>query len=497
LSVHVERFHAAWGEIVDLTRASGLASWDQETCMPRAGASARARMAATLAGVRHARLCAPELAEALERCAELAESGSALAADVRLARRVLRRVTRVPERLARARAEAAAHGHEAWAAARTASDFSLFRPALTRLVALAREEAQCVAEPGLEAYDACLDEYEPGARAETVAQLFAELDGELMPLVRRAAGASRRPDPAAARGEFPLEAQAAFARATVAHLGFDFARGRLDPAPHPFCSGFGRDDVRLTWRADPHDFRPAFFGILHEAGHGLYEQGLPEAGERRPSGEAVSLGVHESQSRLWENLVGRSHGFWRWALPRMRAALPSARAIDPARLLPLLHSVQPSLIRVEADQGTYDLHIVVRFELERALLNGALAVEDLPGAWDAAYERRLGLRPASAAEGVLQDIHWSMGAFGYFPTYTLGNLIAAQLFAAARRDLGDLEAAFEQGEFAPLLGWLRSRVHVHGSQLSASELVLAASGSALSPRDYLAARAAEVREYYT
>ncbi|MEQ1892273.1 MAG: carboxypeptidase M32, partial [Planctomycetota bacterium] len=359
-----------------------------------------------------------------------------------------------------------------------------------------REEAQCVAEAGASAYDACLDEYEPGARAETVARLFAELERELAPLVQSAAGSARRPDAAAARCEFPLEAQVAFARATVAHIGFDFARGRLDAAPHPFCTGFGRDDVRLTWRADPHDFRPAFFGILHEAGHGLYEQGLPAAGERRPFGEAVSLGVHESQSRLWENLVGRSPAFWRGALPRLRAAHPAARALDPARLLPLLHSVEPSLIRVEADQGTYDLHILVRFELERALIEGELAVEDLPGAWNEAYARRLGLTPRDAAEGVLQDIHWSMGAFGYFPTYTLGNLIAAQLFAAAGRALGDLDAAFERGEFAPLLDWLRTHVHAHGSLHDAPELVRRATGSALSAGEYLRARRAEVREYY-
>ena len=304
-------------------------------------------------------------------------------------------------------------------------------------------------------------------------------------------------DPAAARGEFPLEAQVACARATVAQLGFDLARGRLDAAPHPFCTGFGRDDVRLTWRADAADFRPAFFGILHEAGHGLYEQGLPARGERRPFGEAVSLGVHESQSRLWENLVGRSPAFWRWAWPRLCAALPAARALDPARFLALLHSVEPSPIRVEADQGTYDLHVVVRFELERALIAGELAVDELPAAWNAAYERRLGLRPKDAAEGVLQDIHWSMGAFGYFPTYTLGNLIAAQLFAAARRALGDLDAAFERGEFAPLLAWLRTNVHAHGSLFEAPELVRRATGQALSPHDYLAARAAEVREYYS
>ena len=491
----VERFLALWSEIADLDDAAGLLAWDQETHMPPHGHAARGRLQATLAGLRHARLCAPELTELVERCAERAEPESVLAAQVREARRVLRRTTRVPERLARERAEAATLGHEAWAAARGASSFALFAPLLERLVALAREHAACIAEDGQSTYDVLLDEFEPGARTAEVGALLDGLERALTPLVRAAAATGRQPDDAAARGNFPRERQLAFARECSARFGFDFERGRIDPAPHPFCNGFGPDDVRLTWRWDEQDLRPGLFGVLHETGHGLYEQGLPREWQGTPIGGAVSLGVHESQSRLWENLVGRSRAFWTWALPRLRANFPDA-AVRAESLLPLLHTVRPSLVRVEADQGTYDLHVCLRFALERALFAGELAVRDLPAAWDDASERLLGLRPASASEGVLQDIHWSMGAFGYFPTYTLGNLIAAQLFAAARRDLGDLDAAFARGEFRPLLEWLRERVHRHGCFHTAGELVRRATGRPLASDEYLALRRAELDEYY-
>ena len=492
----VERFLALWSEIADLGDAAGLLAWDQETHMPPHGHAARGQLQATLAGLRHARLCAPELGELVERCAERAEPGSVLAAQVREARRVLRRTTRVPERLARERAEAATLGHEAWAAARGASRFALFAPLLERLVALAREYASCVAEDGQSTYDVLLDEFEPGTRSAAVKTLLDDLERALSPMVRAAAATGVAPDDAAARGTFPVERQLAFARECSARFGFDFERGRIDPAPHPFCNGFGPDDVRLTWRWDEGDLRPGLFGVLHETGHGLYEQGLPREWQRTPIGSAVSLGVHESQSRLWENLVGRSRPFWSWALPRLHAHFPDARHVRPATLLPLLHTVRPSLIRVEADQGTYDLHVCLRFALERALFAGELAVRDLPAAWDDACARLLGLRPANASEGVLQDIHWSMGAFGYFPTYTLGNLVAAQLFAAARRALGDLDGAFARGEFRPLLEWLREYVHRHGSFHTADELVRRATGRPLASDEYLALRRAELDEYY-
>jgi carboxypeptidase Taq len=492
----VERFHTLWGEIVDLGSTMGLLAWDQETFMPPAGHEGRSRVQATLAGLRHEKLCASELGEVVERCAELAEAGSELEAEVREARRILRRRTRIPTRLAREKAAAVTLGHSAWEAARRARDFSLFAPALEQLLALTLEEADHLREDGASRYDALLEEYEPGAREQPLAELLDGLAAELTPLVRAAAASGRVIDATATRGDYPAERQLAFARAVSERFGFDFRRGRIDRAPHPFCNGFSPSDVRLTWRFDERDFRPGVFGLWHETGHGLYEQGLPPAWWRTPIGDSVSLGVHESQSRLWENLVGRSRPFWEWALPLLREHFPAAGGLTLERLLPLLHSVEPSLIRVEADQGTYDLHVCVRFALERALVRGDLPVADLPAAWDDAYERRLGLRPGNPAEGVLQDIHWSMGAFGYFPTYTLGNLIAAQLMEAARAALGDLDGAFARGDFAPLLGWLREHVHGHGSRYPAGELIQRATGAPLGTAPYLAQRRANLADVY-
>ncbi len=492
----LERFLGLWAEVSDLGTAAQALSWDQETQMPPKGHGARAEVLSSLAGLRHAKLSSAELHDAVEACAELADPDGVLAAQLREARRVLARVQRVPEELARAKAKAVSVGHEAWKAARQERDFSLFAHQLGHLVQLSREEAQAIAGPGGKPYDALLDLYEPGSREETLVPLFQELQSSLSAWVQAVRESGVRIDEGPLQGSFPVATQLEFARSMATRIGFDFEAGRLDRAAHPFCSGFAPTDVRLTWRATEEDLRPCLFGILHEAGHGLYEQGLPPEWARSPIGGAVSLGVHESQSRLWENLVGRSRAFWEWALPGLQQHFPSLRGTSLEEFWPPLHTVKPSLIRVEADQGTYDLHVIVRFDLERALFAGDLDVQDLPEAWDQAYERALGLRADHVGDGVLQDIHWSMAGFGYFPTYTLGNLIAAQLFAQVERDLGELAPSFRRGDFAPLLEWLRDRIHRHGSRFPASELVERATGRPLGPEDYLALRARDVEEVY-
>ena len=494
-SPELERLLELWGEIVDLERTSSILAWDQETQMPPKGSADRGQLQSTLAGLLHARLSSQELSEALEAAAQAAGPGSVAAGHVREARRRVERVARVPERLARELALARSAGHEAWVAARGADDFSLFEKELAHLIALKREEAGLIAGADGRPFDALLDEFEPGMTEAALVPLFDRLRAELSPIVRAVADSGRAVDESPARGHFPEANQRAFGRAVAEAMGFDFEAGRLDLAPHPFCSGFAPRDVRITWRYHEEDFRPALYGIMHEAGHGLYEQGLPLEWQRTPLGGAVSLGMHESQSRLWENLVGRSRAFWEWALPLFREHFPDGPAVLDA-LWPTLHTIQPSLIRVEADQGTYDLHIAVRFEIERALFAGELEVGDLPGAWDDRYEELLGIRSPSVADGVLQDIHWSFGGFGYFPTYTLGNLINAQLFEAAREELGDLDTMFARGEFAPLLSWLREKVHRHGSFHSADELVQRATGRPLSPDAHLAQRRAMAREIY-
>jgi carboxypeptidase Taq len=488
------RLYALWGEIRDLRSAEDLLMWDQETYMPAGGVEARATTLATLAGIKHQRLTDPELGEVLEVCAA-APQDSVLAAQVHSARHEVDRAVRVPEELERALAEAAARGSAAWQKARAAADFRLFEGELRRLVELKREEAAAIG-PGGKAYDALLHRFEPGATAARLAPLFGELEEALKPLVQEVVASGVEVDESPARGRYTAQRQERFGRQLAAAIGFDFETGRLDGSTHPFCIGIDRRDVRMTWRCQTDDFRPALFGVLHESGHALYEQGLPAEWDRTPLAEAASYGVHESQSRLWENHVGRSRGFWRWAHPRYRKAFPGAPASEADTLWPLLHTVRPSLIRVEADETTYNLHIVARFEVEQALFDGRIEVEDLPAFWDDRHEELLGLRPADAAEGVLQDIHWSQGMFGYFPTYTLGTLMGAQLFAAAGRELGDLEAAFAEGEFRPLLDWLRDKVHRHGSRYQAPELVERATGRPLAAADLLAYLRGTAQEVY-
>lgn len=488
------RLYELWGEIHDIRAASDLLEWDQDTTMPAQGLAARGKAVATLEGLKHRGLTSPELHEVLEVCADAAPEGSLLAAQVRCAQRDVERAAHVPLSLARALAEARVVGFASWRQARETSDFDLFAAELERLIELKRQEASAI-DPHRPLYDVVLDEYEPGATEAELVPLFARLRAELIPLVR-GVGEGEGVDERPARGNFAPRRQREFGRAVTAAFGFDFAAGRLDEAVHPSCMGIDRRDVRLTWRYETGDFRPATFGILHEAGHGLYEQGLPEGLWRTPAGAVVSLGLHESQSRLWENHVGRSRGFWRWALPRYRQAFPDAPEVDVERMWALLHTVKPSLIRVEADEGTYNLHVAVRFELERALFAGHLEARDLPRAWDDLYQELLGIRPPDAARGVLQDIHWSQAMFGYFPTYTLGTMAAAQLFAAAGRQLGDLEAAFAEGDFAPLLGWLRERVHRHGSRYEAGELIERVTGKPLAPDDLLDYLRQTTREVY-
>ena len=469
------RLYELWGEIRDLSAASDVLEWDQETNMPPAGVEARGKVVATLAGLKHRALTSPELRDVLDACGDAAAEGSALAAQVRCARHEVDRAAKVPRALTRAIAEAGVTGLEAWRRAREAADFSLFEAQLEHLVELKRRQAAAI-EPDGNAYDALLHGFEPGVTEAELEPLFDELKRALIPLVRSIVASGAEVDETPAGGDFPGDQQRSFGRFLAETIGFDFDAGRLNESTHPFCVGINSSDVRMTWRYDAGDFRPAVFGVLHESGHGLYEQGLPAALERTPAGEAVSLGVHESQSRLWENHVGRSRGFWSWALPHYRQAFPGAPAAGVDRIWPLLHTVKPSLIRVEADEATYNLHIVARFELERMIFAGDLEVRDLSAAWDDLYQELLGIRPANVADGLLQDIHWSQGMFGYFPTYTLGTMAAAQLFAAAERALGDLEAAFAAGEFAPLLAWLRRNVHAHASRYQAPELIERATG---------------------
>jgi carboxypeptidase Taq len=477
------RAHAV--ETAYIGSALALLHWDQSTKMPAAGHAHRAAQVASLTGLLHARRTDPRVGEALAKArAELLRDDphSELAANVREWQRAYDRAVRIPADLAVATARAAALGETAWQRARPGSDWRSFLPYLEEIVRLRREEAEAVGYAG-EPYDALLDEYEPGETAAGLEPVLAGLRRELVPLLDRILGAPRRPDRTLLSRHVPLEAQRALCREAAAAIGFDFEAGRLDSTAHPFSTRIGPGDVRITTRYNEHAFDEALFGAIHEAGHALHSQGIPGAHFGTPCGVSVSLGVHESQSRLWENMVARSRGFWRHFLPRAAGHVAALEGVALDDLVLAVNAVRPSLIRTEADEVTYNLHVLLRFGLELALLRGQLQPRDLPGAWDEAMRSLLGLTPPELADGVMQDVHWAAGLVGYFPTYTLGNLYAAQLFEAAGRELGGgaqgLDERFAAGEFASLLDWLRAKVHVHGSRYAPRELMRRATGAEL------------------
>ena len=486
-----ETLTRAMADLRALSATSALLQWDQETYMPPKGWEARGDQLAAIQGAQHERLTAPAVADALAR----AEAERSPEPDRAAALRVLRfdhdRAARIPGDLVRAIAQAQAAGVAAWKAAREAGDFGRFAPALERLLALRREQASAYGvPPGGEPYDALLEGYEPGMRVARLEPLFAHLVSWLTPLVERIT-ARPPPDDAFLRGRFDVEQQWQFTLELLDAVGFDRAAGRQDRSIHPFSLGLDPGDVRVTTRLFEERPLSAIFSTLHEAGHGLYEQNLPLDLRRSVLCAVPSMGLHESQSRLWENLVGRSLAFWRAFLPRLARRFPALAGVPPEAFTRAVNKVERSRVRVEADEVTYNLHVVLRFELELLLLRGSLPVKDLPEAWDARSERLLGIRPRRAAEGVLQDIHWAWGDLGYFPTYTLGNVYAASLFAAARRQVSGLEDAIAEGDLRPLLGWLVEHVHRVGRRKEAEEIVRDATGNGLTDRDleaYLTAK---------
>ncbi|MCC5951042.1 MAG: carboxypeptidase M32 [Acidimicrobiia bacterium] len=480
----LEQLLQRWVDITALETAAGLASWDQETMMPAKGQPGRGAMLAGLAGLTHGLLTDPSLRESAEAVAEEAEPASIEAAHAHHALRAITRADAVPAGLTRHLAELRSRSLSSWQEARAANDLTVFQPDLTELVHATIEMADALVDAGIATsrYDALLDEYEPGARAGSLTDVLDDLVEQLVPLVQAVADSGRTVDESPWLVAADERRQEALAREMATLAGYDWEAGRMDPAAHPFTCGFGPGDVRITRRFEPDDLRPGLLGTLHEVGHALYEQGLPPELTGTPAGGAASLGVHESQSRLWENHVGRSLPFWSWAASRLAHHVPDTAGVSPEQLWAGLHPVRPSLVRVEADETTYNLHIAVRFRLELALFDGDVAVADLRDAWDESYEQLVGVRPANVADGVLQDIHWSMGAFGYFPTYTIGNLMAAQLFERLDADVGSVDGVLASGDLAPILGWLRDRIHRRASVLGADDLIEEATGTPLSAR---------------
>ncbi len=472
------------GEIADLEQALALLAWDQNTYMPTGGSEARGQQMATLATLCQARLTAPEMLDLIKTLEDQPLEGD----DAHLLREVRREVdqqVRLPADLVQALAKQRARGQTVWARARAANDFAAFAPELRAMLALQRERAAAL-NPDGDAYDTLHDLYERDSTAAAVETVFEPLRREIAALLESIAASDVRPDVSVLGRGYAEDAQEAFAVGVVKAFGYDFERGRLDRAVHPFAQGIGPGDVRITTRYRRDALNMALFGTMHEAGHGMYEQNLPAAEARTPLGTSASLGVHESQSRLWENLVGRGRPFWTWAYPRLRETFPGQLDdVDLDRFVVAINAVAPSFIRVEADEVSYHLHVMLRFDLERALLAGALDVDDLPGAW-AEGCRALGLpTPTDDRQGCLQDVHWSAGMVGYFPTYTLGTLLSVQLWEAVRRDVPDLDERIARGDFEALFGWLVAKVHSQGARWSPAELALRATGAPLTADAYL------------
>ncbi|HEY3393832.1 MAG TPA: carboxypeptidase M32 [Lacipirellulaceae bacterium] len=478
-----EKLCAHAREVALLHSTQSLLGWDERTKLPPAAGPYRAEQMSYLAGLIHKRETAPEVGEWL---AELADSPLAAdphgdtGADIVNLKRDYDRKTKLPQALVEELARLSVLGQQLWVEARKANDFARFQPLLERTVELKRQEAAAVGYNDVP-YDALLDEYEPGAKTKEVERVLAGLREQLVPLVAEIAASSRRPNMDVLKRPVAIAVQEKLGRQAIEAFGYDFSAGRLDVTDHPFCTTLGPRDVRLTTRYDPQFMPGSFFSTLHEAGHGMYEQGLPPERFGLPTGQAASLGIHESQSRMWENLVGRSRAFWEHFYPQAKSAAPEAFADVPLdEFYFAINDVRPSLVRTEADEATYNLHILVRFELEQALVLDDLRVADLPGAWREKYRNYLGIEPPNDADGVLQDVHWSSGAIGYFATYSLGNLYAAQLFEQAAETLGDLQAMFRRGAFSPLLEWLRQQIHWQGRRYPAAQLAHRATGQPLS-----------------
>ncbi len=483
-------------DLTALEEVVGILSWDQEIVMPSGAAQARGRQLSTVQVVAHERLTDPLLAALLAGLQQDATLDATQTANVREARRDVQKATCVPSDLVRALGETAVRGHEVWVQARKNKNFSAFAPVLAELVDLAKQRAAAIA-PDQPAYDVLLDDYEPGMTMARLDPVFARLKEVLLPLIARVRAAERGPDLAWLTQHVPAETQRQVGERIVRAMGYDFTRGRLDTSVHPFCGGAGPTDVRITTRYNEDAFLGSLTGMIHETGHALYEQGRDLSLADQPVSRPRSMGIHESQSLLWEKQVAHGEPFWRAHYPKLQESYGFLRNKPLAEFLLGVNDVNPNnFIRVAADELTYPLHVILRYEIERELFSGRLDVRDLPAAWNERMRGYLGITPPDDAVGVLQDVHWSGGAFGYFPCYTLGALYAAQFYQAAVVQHPEIPEKLALGEVEPLLGWLRTHVHQIGSRLETDALVTAATGRPLDPEPFLRYATAKFTRLY-
>lgn len=476
-----------------LDAAAAIMDWDQQTYMPKEGANARGEHQGRLSRMRHELFTADETRRLLEDARKEAEPGSDDAAMVRVTSRALDLATKLPAAFVAEKVKLASDAHELWVEARANNNFAKFAPTLEKMFDLSRQEAEYLGYKE-HIYDALLDQYEEGATAGEVRSMFDAIRGPQVDLVKQIQDLPEVDD-SWLYGTWDNAKQKMFTDELVQAIGFDFSSGRQDVAPHPFCTNFSMNDVRLTTRYKDY-LGSAIFGSLHEAGHGMYEQGSPEHFDRTPLCGGVSLGVHESQSRTWENIVGRSRPFWEYFYPKLQATFPELKDKSLDVFLKAANKVKPSFIRVEADELTYNLHIMVRFELECALLEGSLAIKDLPEAWNEKYREYLGIVPSTDSEGCLQDVHWSGALVGYFPTYSMGNLLSYQIWNALQVDVPNTDELMAKGDFKPILQWLQLKVYSQGSRYTPKDLILRVTGKPMGAEDYLVGLGAKYRDLY-
>jgi carboxypeptidase Taq len=475
------------GEVFDLQAAAELLGWDQQTYMPPGGTEARGYQTATLEKLAHIKSTSGEVGKLLDELAPYAaqlDPDSDNARLIKVARHDYEKNVRVPAEWVAEYAQVTSAAHPAWAEARQENNFAKFQPVLQRVVDMRRQYAGFFA-PYDHVYDPLLDDFETGMKTVDLKAIFAALRPQQVDLIRQIASRPQVDDSFICKN-YDEQKQWDFGVDVITRFGYDWQRGRQDKSPHPFTSNFGIDDVRITTRFAQDSGISALMSTMHEAGHAMYEQGIDHALSRTPLAGGASLAVHESQSRMWENIIGRSLAFWEFFYPRFQAVFPEhLRDVSLEKFYKAVNKVEPSLIRVEADEATYNLHIMLRLELEIALIEGSLAVKDLPEAWNSRFQEYLGITPPNDSLGVLQDVHWSMGLVGYFPTYALGNLVSAQWWECIQREMPDVEEQIRRGEFAVLLGWLRQNIHRHGAKFEPQELVQHVTGSKIDPAPYM------------
>ncbi len=476
-------------QITDLGNALAVMGWDQEVMMPEGGTKPRARQLSTLARIRHQMATSEELGDLIAGAASEVsgmDSDSDEVALVRLAKYEYDNDMKLPVEFVARHAQVTSEAQHVWAKARANNDFKAFEPMLEQIFELARQAADFLGYQD-HPYDALLNQYERGMTTAEVARIFSAHKPDLIELIKSVGEVEDRVSDAVLHREYDTDKQRQFGLWVIEKLGFDFKRGRQDVSTHPFCTNFSRNDVRLTTRFYKDYLNPALFGLIHEAGHGMYEQGIGEALDGTPLGGGTSLGVHESQSRMWENVVGRSRGFWGWAYPKLRETFPGV--LDDVSLedfYKAINTVKRQFIRVEADELTYNLHIMLRFELECDLLAGKVKVSELPQVWNDRFEEFFGIRPPTDALGVLQDVHWSAGLIGYFPTYALGNLLSIQYYNTALAAHPSIPDEIAAGKFDTLLTWLNQNIHQHGRKFTSAELTQRITGGQIDPAPYVA-----------